>query len=60
MKTFQCRDVGMNCGWSCKATNNQEILKMAEEHVRKEHGMQKLDDATRNNILSHIKDAKVA
>ena len=50
----------MNCGWSCKATNNQEILKMAEEHVRKEHGMQKLDDATRNNILSHIKDAKVA
>jgi predicted small metal-binding protein len=60
MKTFECKDVGVNCGWKCQGESEQEILQQVEEHGRKVHGMQQLDPELRDRIQSKIKDAKVA
>jgi hypothetical protein len=32
MKTFTCRDVGVDCDWKTQGSNEQEILKAVEEH----------------------------
>jgi len=60
MKTFECKDVGVNCGWKCQGENEQEIIQQVEEHGRKVHGMQQLDPELQERIRSKIKDVQAA
>ena len=60
MKLFACKDLGMDCDWKCRATTDEEIIRQAEEHGRKEHGIQKLDEQLRNKIQAKIREVRVA
>jgi predicted small metal-binding protein len=60
MKTFACKDVGMDCDWKCQGANEQEVLRKVEEHGRKDHGMTKIDEELKRRIRSKIYDVKVA
>jgi predicted small metal-binding protein len=60
MKSFSCRDVGVDCNWTCKASSEQEVLRLAESHAKKEHPNVQFDDALKNKIRQKIKDVKAA
>lgn len=60
MKTFNCRDVGIECDWKTTAENEEEVLRRAGEHARKEHGMTQLSDDLKNQIRAKIKEVKAA
>jgi len=60
MKTFTCRDVGVDCDWKTQGSNEQEILKAVEEHGKKAHKMDKIDEALKNKIRAKIREVKVA
>lgn len=60
MKSFSCRDVGADCNWTCKASTEQEALRLAESHAKKEHPNVQFDDALKNKTRQQIKDAKTA
>jgi predicted small metal-binding protein len=41
-KVLRCRDVGMDCDYAAHAETEEEILKLAAEHVRAVHGMEEV------------------
>jgi predicted small metal-binding protein len=38
-KVIRCRDVGFDCDGVIKAKTEEEALKLAAEHAKKEHGL---------------------
>ena len=39
MKTIICREAGFDCDYVVKGESEEEIMKNAEEHAMKDHGM---------------------
>lgn len=60
MKSFSCKDVGMQCDWNATAENETDMLKKIEEHARNQHNMPMLSGELRNKVSSVIKDFKAA
>jgi len=38
-KVLRCYDIGTNCDFTVRAETEEEVLRIAEEHGRKNHGM---------------------
>lgn len=60
MKTFSCRDTGMDCDWKCRASDEEEILSQVQAHAQKAHGIDNFDDEALQRIRSKIQDVQVA
>ncbi len=59
MKSINCKDVGIvDCNWTAKAETESELMKMAAEHGKSEHGLQNFSDEQIQMIKSKIKDEK--
>ncbi len=52
--------MGVDCDWSCRASTEQEVLRLAEGHARKEHQMPEFDEQMRNKIRDKIQDVQAA
>jgi len=57
MKSFACKDIGMDCDFVAKAKTEEQLLKKIAEHAKKAHNMQTVDDATMAKIKAAIKEA---
>ena len=42
MKVLACRDVGVNCGFHARGITEDDVLKRAAEHARKDHGIKRV------------------
>lgn len=42
MKTLSCRDVGVDCDYKIKGKTEDEVLKKASEHAKKDHNIKKV------------------
>jgi predicted small metal-binding protein len=51
-KVIRCRDVGFDCDGVIKAKTEEEALKLAAEHARKEHGLQEVTSEIVEKIKS--------
>ena len=40
-KVLRCRDVGVDCDFAVHGETEDEVLKKAKEHARKDHGIKK-------------------
>jgi predicted small metal-binding protein len=60
MKTFSCRDVGVDCDWETRGERDEDILRAAEEHGRKEHGFKEFTQELKDKVLAKIRDLKAA
>ncbi len=60
MKSFACKDVGVNCSWTATGKDNEELLKKVEEHAREAHNMTQIPEDLRQKVLSNIRDVKAA
>lgn len=57
VKKFSCSDVGVNCGWSATANNENELLKKIQKHAESDHGISTISDELLSKVRSKIKDA---
>jgi predicted small metal-binding protein len=56
MKELHCKDVGfLDCKGVLRGNTDEEVLKQAAEHARKDHGLATLDAATMSKIRSQIR-----
>ena len=39
MKSFHCRDAGLDCDFVARGSTSQDILKQVAPHAEREHGM---------------------
>ncbi len=56
MKTFECKNIGMNCGFKTTANTEDEMLAKIAEHAKTVHHMDKIDDETMAKVREAIKD----
>ena len=54
MKRVTCEDLGFACDHVLERENEEELLELAEEHVRTKHGVE-LDDDTREKLKAAIR-----
>ncbi len=41
-KVLRCKDVGVGCGFEAHAATEEEVLKIAAQHAKTDHGIDKV------------------
>ncbi len=55
---FRCKDVGFaNCPWETRGRNEQELMPEIERHGREAHGINQIDQQTRDKVKNAIRPA---
>ncbi len=57
-KELRCRDVGVDCGWVATGETEEEIMKKAADHAKKEHGMNEIPPELVKKVRASIHDKK--
>ena len=58
MKEFHCKDVGMaNCDFVAKGKDDDEIMKKATEHAKRDHKMQTIPPDLERKARSAIRES---
>lgn len=55
-KKFECRNIGMDCGFSVEASSTEELMPKIAEHARTAHSIAQIDDATKTKVMAAIKE----
>ena len=56
-KVIRCRDVGFDCEGVIKAQTEEEALKLAAQHAKKEHGLEEVTPEVVEKIKSVMTEA---
>lgn len=57
MKTVSCKDAGVtNCEWKATGQDEEEVLRKANSHFRREHGISVLPSDMTQKIRQSIHD----
>ena len=55
---FRCKDVGFDtCPWEASGRNEQELMPQIERHGREAHGINQIDQQTRDKVKNAIRRA---
>ena len=54
-KILKCRDVGVDCNFEASGKTEQEVLKKAAEHARKDHGIKRVTKDYLDSWRKHIR-----
>jgi predicted small metal-binding protein len=56
-KTFRCADMGYKeCGWEVSGRSEEELMPQIERHGRERHGIDNLDNESRQRVRNNIRD----
>ncbi len=55
-KVIRCSDVGVDCDFTARGENVEEVMSVLEKHARDEHDMQQIPAETVAKIKSAIRD----
>ena len=53
-KKFACKDIGMQCNFTAKAKNEDELMQKIAEHAKNAHNMAQIDAATMDKVKKAI------
>ena len=56
-KILKCRDIGVDCDFEASGKTEQEVLKKAAEHARKDHGIKRVTKDYLKSWRKHIRSA---
>ena len=56
MKVLRCRDAGADCDFEARAETEEELIKMAAEHGKADHGFDEIPTDVATKIKSIIRD----
>ncbi len=55
---FKCKDVGFaNCPWEARGKDEKELMPQIEKHGREAHGINNLDQQTKDKVRQAIRPA---
>ena len=55
---FRCADAGnKDCPWETRGSSPDEVLRNVEQHGRQQHNLPHIDEDTRNQVRSKIRQA---
>lgn len=54
MKVMRCSDIGMKCDYVAKGQSEQDVMRQAMDHGRKEHNIKPLDFTTERKVREAI------
>ena len=57
-KEIRCRDVGVDCDWVVSGETEEEIMKKAAEHAKKDHGMDEIPQELVERVRAAIHTKK--
>ncbi len=60
MKTFACKDVGVDCDWKTQGRDEEEVVRNVREHADKEHGIKEMSDDLLRKVKARIRDRRTA
>jgi len=55
-KRLYCREVGSDCDFVVRGTNEKEVLERAAEHVRKDHGLSEISPQMTERLRAAIRE----
>ncbi len=58
MKTYTCRDVGVNCDWKTTGQTKDEVMGKIRDHARTTHNMQEIPKDLAAKVDTAIRDQK--
>ena len=56
-KVMKCREVGMDCDFVAHGESEDQIMALAAEHARKDHGMESIPEEVAAKVKAAIHDA---
>jgi predicted small metal-binding protein len=57
MKELRCRDTGMDCNEVIRGKSEEEVVRRAEEHARRDHHLDSISAQQSREIRANIHDA---
>lgn len=60
MKSFTCRDAGMDCDWRAEGQSDDEILNQVKTHADSKHGIKNMAQDMIDKVKSKISEIKAA
>jgi predicted small metal-binding protein len=57
MKTLKCKDKGVDCDFVASGKSEEEVLKKAAEHARKDRGIKKVTKDYTESWRKHIRSS---
>ena len=54
MENFECKDIGMTCGFKTSAKTHEELMDKIADHARKVHHINSINDELRTKIENAI------
>lgn len=55
-KVLYCRDLGMDCDFAARGETDEEILRKAQEHAGRVHGIDEVSPDMEDKILDNIRE----
>lgn len=55
-KVLKCREVGVDCDFEARGATEEDILKQASEHAKKDHGMAEIPPDLLAKVRAAIRD----
>ena len=56
VKTYTCRDVGVDCDWAASSETEEGLLEIIAEHAKNVHGMTEIAPELLAKVKAAIKD----
>ncbi len=57
VKVLKCKDVGVDCDFVSSGKTEEDVLKKAAEHARKEHNIKRVTKDYKESWRKHIRNA---
>jgi predicted small metal-binding protein len=57
-KVLKCRDVGVDCDFVARGKDEDEVIRSAKDHARKDHGIDQITEDYVEAWRRKIKDEK--
>jgi predicted small metal-binding protein len=55
---FSCKDAGHpNCSWEARGHDEKDVMQQVEKHGREAHGINNIDQQTRDRVKQAIRPA---
>jgi len=55
-KALKCRDVGMNCDFEARAATEEEVIRQAAEHARRDRGIPEITPELAHRVRAAIRN----
>ena len=55
-KVLKCRDAGVDCDFEARGATEEDILRQAAEHAKKDHGMTEMSPDLLAKVNAAIRD----